>query len=31
MTPEKEPEIWKAIRFGSIVENIVFQEGTRVV
>jgi len=31
LTPEKEPEIWNAIRFGSIVENTVFQEGTRVV
>ncbi|MFM7033476.1 MAG: phosphoenolpyruvate carboxykinase (ATP), partial [Bacteroidota bacterium] len=26
LTPAKEPEIWKAIRFGSIVENIVFKE-----
>ncbi|MFN4766366.1 MAG: phosphoenolpyruvate carboxykinase (ATP) [Bacteroidota bacterium] len=31
LTPEKEPEIWKAIRFGSIVENVVFKEGTREV
>ena len=31
LTPEREPEIWKAIRFGSIVENVVFKEGTREV
>ena len=28
---EKEPEIWNAIRFGSILENVVFDEYTREV
>jgi phosphoenolpyruvate carboxykinase (ATP) len=28
---EKEPEIWKAIRFGTILENVVFDRRTRVV
>jgi len=28
LTREKEPEIYDAIRFGSILENVVFDEGT---
>ncbi|WP_027000918.1 phosphoenolpyruvate carboxykinase (ATP) [Eisenibacter elegans] len=31
LTREKEPQIWDAIRFGAIVENTRFQEGTRTV
>jgi len=31
LTKEKEPEIWDAIRFGSILENVVFEEGTTKV
>jgi phosphoenolpyruvate carboxykinase (ATP) len=31
LTREKEPEIWDAIKFGAIVENTRFYEGTRVV
>lgn len=27
----KEPEIYKAIRFGTILENVVFDRRTRVV
>jgi len=27
----KEPEIYKAIRFGTILENVVFDNRTRVV
>ena len=27
----QEPEIWGAIRFGSILENVVFDEYTREV
>lgn len=26
LSPEKEPEIWNAIRFGSIVENVIHDE-----
>jgi len=28
LTREKEPEIYDAIRFGSVLENVVFDEGT---
>jgi phosphoenolpyruvate carboxykinase (ATP) len=31
LSQEKEPEIWSAIRFGSVVENVVFDDVTRVV
>jgi phosphoenolpyruvate carboxykinase (ATP) len=31
LTADKEPEIWNAIKFGSIVENIEFFEGTTTV
>merc|ERR1712048_1451347 len=31
LTREKEPEIYDAIRFGSILENVVFNEDTQVV
>ena len=31
LSREKEPEIWDAIRFGSIVENTRFNPGTRIV
>jgi phosphoenolpyruvate carboxykinase (ATP) len=31
LTAEKEPEIWNAIKFGALVENIDFKEGTRTV
>jgi phosphoenolpyruvate carboxykinase (ATP) len=31
LSAEKEPQIWDAIRFGSILENIVFEEGTTKV
>ncbi|QCK15952.1 phosphoenolpyruvate carboxykinase (ATP) [Mangrovivirga cuniculi] len=31
LTREKEPEIWDAIKFGAIVENTRFKEGTRTV
>lgn len=31
LTREKEPEIWDAIRFGAIVENTRFLEGTRTI
>ncbi|MGB1318263.1 MAG: phosphoenolpyruvate carboxykinase (ATP), partial [Flavobacteriales bacterium] len=31
LTQEKEPQIWDAIKFGSIVENINFYEGTSTV
>ena len=29
--PEKEPEIFNAIRFGTILENVVLQSGSRIV
>ena len=31
LSPEKEPEIWNAIRFGAIVENTRFIPGTHTV
>lgn len=31
LTAEKEPEIWNAIKFGALVENVDFKEGTRTV
>lgn len=31
LTKEKEPEIWDAIKFGALVENIDFKPGTRTV
>lgn len=31
LTKEKEPEIWNAIKFGSLVENTKFTEGTRSI
>jgi len=29
LSQEKEPQIWKAVKYGAILENIVFHEGTR--
>lgn len=31
LTQEKEPEIWDAIKFGALLENINFEEGTSIV
>jgi phosphoenolpyruvate carboxykinase (ATP) len=31
LTAEKEPEVYAAIRFGSILENVVFDESTGIV
>jgi phosphoenolpyruvate carboxykinase (ATP) len=31
LSPDKEPQIYKAIRFGSLLENINFIDGTRTV
>ncbi len=31
LTEEKEPQIWKAIRFGTLVENTLYYPGTRTV
>ncbi|TPX30732.1 phosphoenolpyruvate carboxykinase (ATP) [Synchytrium microbalum] len=31
LSAEKEPEIYGAIRFGSVLENVVYDENTRVV
>lgn len=31
LTEEKEPQIWKAIKFGSLLENVVFQDETSTV
>jgi len=31
LTEEKEPDIWNAIKYGAIVENTVFKEGSREI
>lgn len=31
LSEEKEPEIFRAIRFGAVVENVVLDEKTRVI
>jgi phosphoenolpyruvate carboxykinase (ATP) len=31
LSPQKEPEIYNAIRFGSVLENVVYDEDTREV
>ena len=31
LSAEKEPDIFNAIRFGSVLENVVFDPDTRVV
>jgi phosphoenolpyruvate carboxykinase (ATP) len=31
LTPESEPEIFQALRFGAVLENVVFDEGTHAV
>ncbi|GBG59163.1 hypothetical protein CBR_g32179 [Chara braunii] len=31
LSQEKEPDIWNAIRFGTVLENVVFDDHTRVV
>ena len=31
LSAEKEPQIWNAIKFGSLVENVTFHEGTRTI
>jgi phosphoenolpyruvate carboxykinase (ATP) len=31
LSAESEPEIWRAIRFGSVVENVVFDAPTRAI
>ena len=31
LSPEKEPEIFRAIRFGTVLENVVYDDVTRVV
>ncbi|MFQ5584128.1 MAG: phosphoenolpyruvate carboxykinase (ATP), partial [Calditrichia bacterium] len=31
LSPEKEPQIYNAIRFGSIAENVIYHEKTRII
>jgi phosphoenolpyruvate carboxykinase (ATP) len=31
LTPESEPEIFQALRFGAVLENVVYEEGTHRV
>jgi phosphoenolpyruvate carboxykinase (ATP) len=31
LSRESEPEIWDAIRYGSVLENVIYDEATRVV
>jgi phosphoenolpyruvate carboxykinase (ATP) len=31
LSKESEPEIWEAIRYGSVLENVIYDEETRVV
>ncbi len=31
LSPEKEPQIYNAIRFGSIAENVIYDQRTRVI
>lgn len=31
LSPEKEPDIYNAIRFGSVVENVTFKPGTNTI
>ncbi len=31
LSPEKEPEIYNAIRYGTVLENVIFDEETRTV
>lgn len=31
LTAAREPEIWRAIRFGTVLENVVYDEATRMV
>ncbi|MCB9532541.1 MAG: phosphoenolpyruvate carboxykinase (ATP) [Myxococcales bacterium] len=31
LSKEQEPEIWNAIRYGAVLENVIYDEATRVV